>query len=176
MNNYRYCSWGHCLFDKPPANIGTLISCSARWEFLLDRYCDNENSKENYTRRYTVYYNRFFYPDSLNIYFHWRFFKFLNILVASKQFFLILFNTHRFIPSYTTVCQPSRHPSLLSVALGRYSRVHPVSEQSFCPVGWGWRIHPLHLCSGVRLFNECPAGWSCRIQRLHLCRGVKHPN
>ena len=22
--------------------------------------------------------------------------------------------------------------------------------QSFCPVGWGWRIHWLHLCSGVR--------------------------
>ena len=25
-----------------------------------------------------------------------------------------------------------------------------------CPVGWGWRIHRLHLCRGVRPPNECP--------------------
>ena len=26
----------------------------------------------------------------------------------------------------------------------------------FCPVGWGCRIHRLHLCRGVRPPNECP--------------------
>ena len=25
-----------------------------------------------------------------------------------------------------------------------------------CPVGWGCRIHQLHLCRGVRPPNECP--------------------
>ena len=31
-------------------------------------------------------------------------------------------------------------------------------NQDSCPVGWGCRIHRLHLCRGVRppLFNECP--------------------
>ena len=24
------------------------------------------------------------------------------------------------------------------------------------PVDWGLRIHQLHLCTGVRLYNECP--------------------
>ena len=25
-----------------------------------------------------------------------------------------------------------------------------------CPVGWGCRIHQLHLCRGIRFSNECP--------------------
>ena len=41
------------------------------------------------------------------------------------------------------------------------SRVNQVlSIDSFifvnCPVGWGCRIHRLHLCRGVRSPNECP--------------------
>ena len=27
---------------------------------------------------------------------------------------------------------------------------------AFCLVGWGFRIHRLHLCGGVRPFYECP--------------------
>ena len=26
----------------------------------------------------------------------------------------------------------------------------------YCPVGWGCRIHRLHLCRGLRPPNECP--------------------
>ena len=26
---------------------------------------------------------------------------------------------------------------------------------TYCPIGWGCRIHRLHLCRGVRLLNEC---------------------
>ena len=34
-----------------------------------------------------------------------------------------------------------------------------MSKNNICPVGWGCRIHPLHLCRGVRPphpTNKCP--------------------
>ena len=53
------------------------------------------------------------------------------------------------------------------------------------PVGWGCRIHWLHLCRGARaphstsvlimtLNHLSQVGWGCRIHGLHLCRGVTH--
>ena len=39
--------------------------------------------------------------------------------------------------------------------------LHQLNPLVFCPVGWGCRIHWLHLCRGVRLppANECPGIW-----------------
>ena len=57
-------------------------------------------------------------------------------------------------------------------------------------VGWGYRLHWLHLCRGIGLpqmvqlagdvdytncISACPVGWSCRIHWLLLCRGVRPP-
>ena len=50
---------------------------------------------------------------------------------------------------------------------------------SYGPVGWGCRIHWLHLCRRVSLphwVSYGPVGWGCRIHRLLLCRGVRLPN
>ena len=73
------------------------------------------------------------------------------------------------------------------------------------PVGWGCRIHRLHLFRGVRPTNECPSydiklldgdaigilelwgiwsasslpspfGWGSRLHRLLLCRRVRPPH
>ena len=46
------------------------------------------------------------------------------------------------------------------------------------PLGWGCRIHWLHLCRRVRLPQRAscdPVGWGCRIHWLHLCRKVRLP-
>ena len=35
-------------------------------------------------------------------------------------------------------------------------KTQPTNFLKYSPVGWGCRIHQLHICSGVRPPNECP--------------------
>ena len=57
-----------------------------------------------------------------------------------------------------------------------YIRIHTHTHLSV-PVGWGYRIHRLHLCGGVRTLQpvSCPVSWGCRIHWLHLCKGIRLP-
>ena len=63
------------------------------------------------------------------------------------------------------------------------AQTHKAWVLEFCPVGWGCRIHRLHLCTGVihpctgvisdpQRVSRGPVGWGCKIHRLHLCTGI----
>ena len=44
------------------------------------------------------------------------------------------------------------------------------------PVGWGYKIHRLDLCKGVKLPQRvAQSAGGCRIHRLRFCWGVKRP-
>ena len=52
---------------------------------------------------------------------------------------------------FTRTMYQSTTPSMSQTIWPRWA-----SRQFLCPVGWGYRIHWLHHCRGVRSPNECP--------------------